>query len=207
MHLGQLDSSQIRVDGNGTNPVRCDAQIRQGFADRDPLKTGLAPRHGGTLIQNLNADDTAHEDRLPDSLALVLRALGLDQQVRVEKRRPPAFASSRSNASSSGIGHARARIRSTARARLRSLAMTMRPASAATISDRSPGLRPRSSTTALGSRTARLFPHRETCMVFLMMSLMEGYQSVDRDWNRAGKGRSRQPTGPSRHFRGMFEVR
>jgi len=183
------------------------AQIPQGFADRGLLKTELAPQHGGTLIQNLNADDTAREDRLPGSLALVPRALGSDQQVDVEKRRHLVFAFSRSKANPSGIGHARARIRSTARARLRSLAMAMRPVSAATISNWSPGLKPRSSTTALGSRTARRFPHRETCMVFLMMSLMEEYQSAERVRIRAGKGRSRQPLGPSCRLRGMFEAR
>lgn len=71
MRLGQLDGRQMRVDGDGTNRVQCGAQIRQRFADRGPLKTELAPQHGGTLIQNLNADDTAREDRLPGSLALV----------------------------------------------------------------------------------------------------------------------------------------
>ena len=197
VHLGQLDGRQMRVDGDGTNRVQCGAQIRQSFADRGLCKAELAAQHGGTLMQNLNADDTAREDRLPGSLTLVPRVLGLDQQIDVEKRCHLVFASSRSKANPSGIGHARARIRSTARARLRSLAITMRPASAATISNWSPGLRPRSSTTALGSRTARLFPHRETCMVFLMMSLTEEYQSAERVRIRAGKGRSRQPLGPS----------
>ena len=42
MHLGQLDGRQMRVDGDGTNRVQCGAQIRQGFADRGPLKTELA---------------------------------------------------------------------------------------------------------------------------------------------------------------------
>ena len=190
-HPGQFVGRQMRVDGDGTNRGRRGAQIRQGFADRGPLKTELAPQHGGTLFQNVNADDTACEDRLPSSLAFVSRALGLDQQVGVEKRRYLAFASVRSKANPLGVGNARARIRSTARARRSSFAKTMRPASMDTISNWSPGLRPRSSTTALGSRTARRFPHRETCMVFLTMSLMEGYQSADRVRIRAGKGRSR----------------
>ena len=38
---------------------------------RGLLKTELAAQHGGTLIQNLNADDAAREDRLPGDFALV----------------------------------------------------------------------------------------------------------------------------------------
>lgn len=71
MHLDQLDGRQMRVDGDGTNRVQCGAQIRQSFADRGLFKTELPPQHGGTLIQNLNADDTACEGRLPGDLALV----------------------------------------------------------------------------------------------------------------------------------------
>ena len=84
---------------------------------RGLLKTELAAQHGGTLIQNLNADDTAREDRLPGSFAFVPCALGIDQQIGVEKRRYLAFASVRSKANPLGIGNARARIRSTAQAR------------------------------------------------------------------------------------------
>ena len=53
-------------------------------------------------------------------------------------------------------GDARVRIRSIARARRSSFVIVMRFVEADTISTSSPGFRPRSSTSALGSRTARL---------------------------------------------------
>ena len=121
--------------------------------------------------------------------------------VCVKERGHRALASSRSNAYPWGMGQARARIRSTARARRSSFAIVMRFVEADTISSSSPGFRPRSSTSALGSRTARLLPHLETCTIYSEISRDTGYpihRSTRRSRQKPAGGNGRFAQRPCR---------
>ena len=71
-------------DIDGANGIECSSHIRDRVRDDFPLEAELATEDGRELIQNLNADHATRENHLPRHLTLVLPALGVDQNIRVE---------------------------------------------------------------------------------------------------------------------------
>ena len=71
-------------DIDGANGVECGSHIRDRVRDDFPLEAELATEDGSELVQNLHTDHATRENRLPRHLTLVLPALGVDQNVRVE---------------------------------------------------------------------------------------------------------------------------
>src|SRR5690242_15718063 len=158
--------------------MRLDIQRENSTAklpDRLRGATDLVPRHSHfaagyirEFIQRLNTDDTSPLKEALGGIRARIGAERVNQYVAVQHFGYCAdhreLASSRSNFHPAGSGLRIDRIRSSAFSRVRSRSTSKARSPATRISISSPSLRPSASTTAAGSRIARLLPHREICM-------------------------------------------
>src|SRR5579863_2819863 len=138
----------------------------------------LPPHDIDELIQHLRADRAAVGEGGAGGVLLRYVEKGVDEDVGVEKTRHRSFASPRSNLYPSGAGQLNSRNRSRNSLRLSILRSPSLRRPSATRSTSSPALRPMSLAKALGTRTARLAPHLETCIAPLKLRMIS-YLSKD----------------------------
>ena len=71
MGSGEADRRGVGFDGDGTNRIKRGLQVGEGFDDHIPLEAKLAAKDGGELVQDLNADHAAGENRLCRATSLL----------------------------------------------------------------------------------------------------------------------------------------